>query len=133
VNPSQWSGPHRRDSATAGPGPHVNLAADNGVDARLSTSPIEFVLGVDIGVRGALAIVTRSGDLVDVADMPILHDGPAGRPTVNAPLLAAIVARWSPSLAYIEFVGARPGEGAVGAFAFGRSKGVVEGVLGAWA
>jgi crossover junction endodeoxyribonuclease RuvC len=34
-------------------------------------------------------------------------------------------------MAYVELVGARPGEGAVGAFAFGRSRGVVEGVLGA--
>ena len=33
--------------------------------------------------------------------------------------------------AYVEFVGARPGEGAVGAFAFGRSRGVIEGVCGA--
>jgi crossover junction endodeoxyribonuclease RuvC len=31
----------------------------------------------------------------------------------------------------VENVGARPGEGAVGAFAFGRSTGVVEGVLSA--
>ena len=35
--------------------------------------------------------------------------------------------------AYVEYVGARPGEGAVGAFAFGRSRGVIEGVLGALA
>jgi crossover junction endodeoxyribonuclease RuvC len=31
--------------------------------------------------------------------------------------------------AYIEFVSVRPGEGAVGAFAFGRCRGAVEGVL----
>jgi crossover junction endodeoxyribonuclease RuvC len=46
-------------------------------------------------------------------------------------LLAAIIRRWRASHAYVEYVGARPGEGAVGAFAFGRSRGVVEGVLGA--
>ena len=32
---------------------------------------------------------------------------------------------------YVEFVGARPGEGAVGAFSFGRARGVVEGVCAA--
>ena len=33
--------------------------------------------------------------------------------------------------AFVEHVSVRPGEGAVGAFAFGRSRGVIEGVLGA--
>lgn len=65
------------------------------------------------------------------ARMPVLADGPKGRPAVNAPLLADIVWRWHAGHAFIELVGARPGEGAIGAFAFGRSRGVVEGVLGA--
>lgn len=58
------------------------------------------VIGVDVGARGALA------------------------------LLAAIVRRWQPERAWIEHVSARPREGAVGAFSFGRSRGVIEGVLG---
>lgn len=89
------------------------------------------VVGVDIGAAGALALLTEAGELVDVADMPVLQDGPAGRRAVNPALLADIINRWRPSRAIVEFVGARPGEGAVGAFAFGRSRGVVEGVLGA--
>ena len=44
---------------------------------------------------------------------------------VNAALLSALVAKWKPSRAVVEYVGARPGEAAGGAFAFGRSKGVV--------
>ena len=63
--------------------------------------------------------------------MPVLNDGPAGRPAVNAALLAQMVRSWSPAIAYVEYVGARPGEAAPGAFAFGRCRGVVEGVLGA--
>lgn len=89
------------------------------------------ILGIDIGVAGALALLTPEGELVEVADMPILRDGPKGRPAVNAPLLAELVYRWHAAAAFIERVGARPAEGAVGAFAFGRSRGVVEGVLGA--
>ncbi len=81
-----------------------------------------------IGAVGALALLSDSGDLIDVADMPI-----RGRPTVNGPLLAEIVIRSRASLAFVEFVGTRSGEGAVGAFAFGRSRGVVEGVLAACA
>ena len=75
---------------------------------------------------------SRAGELLALADMPTLHDGPAGRATVNAPLLADLLARWHASRAYVELVNARPGEGAVGAFSFGRSRGLVEGVLAAF-
>ena len=83
------------------------------------------VVGIDIEATGALALLDEAGELIEVADMPILRDGPKNRPTANGPLLAEIIARWRPSRAFIEFVGARPGEGAVGAFAFGRSRGSV--------
>ena len=89
------------------------------------------ILGIDIGASGAIALLTREGELLEVHDMPTLHDGPKGRRTVNAPLLASIVFKSHAAAAFVEFVGARPGEGAVGAFAFGRSRGVIEGVLGA--
>ena len=86
-------------------------------------------LGVDIGKKGALALLSPAGELIAVEDMPTLNDGPAGRPAVNAALLSALVAKWKPSRAVVEYVGARPGEADSGAFAFGRSKGLVEGVL----
>jgi crossover junction endodeoxyribonuclease RuvC len=89
------------------------------------------VLSIDIGVAGAIALLAAEGQLLEVFDMPVLNDGPAGRRAVNAPLLAEIVFKSHATRAFIEFVGARPGEGAVGAFAFGRSRGVCEGVLGA--
>jgi crossover junction endodeoxyribonuclease RuvC len=96
-----------------------------------------IILGVDIGTRGAVSrlLVTVSGAaiLLGVDDMPVLRDGPAGRPAINAPLLAEIVAKTHALKAFVEGVGARPGEGAVGAFSFGRSRGCIEGVLGALA
>ena len=88
-------------------------------------------LGIDIGAAGAIALLNADGTLVTVDDMPTLTDGPKGRRSVNAPLLASIIFESHADQAFVEFVGARPGEGAVGAFAFGRSRGVVEGVLGA--
>jgi crossover junction endodeoxyribonuclease RuvC len=96
-----------------------------------SVSTAALVIGIDIGSQGAVALLTPAGDLLEVVDMPILRDGPKGRPNVSAALLADIVFKSHASAAFVEFVGARPGEGAVGAFAFGRSRGVVEGVLGA--
>ena len=89
------------------------------------------IVGIDIGVVGAIALLDAGGGLIEVADMPVLQDGPAGRKSVNAPLLAEIIYRFHAGHGFVESVGARPGEGAVGAFAFGRSRGVVEGVLGA--
>jgi hypothetical protein len=90
-----------------------------------------LILGIDIGSQGAVALLTSAGELLEIADMPILRDGPRGRPNVSAALLADIVVKMKAATAYVEFVGARPGEGAVGAFAFGRSRGVIEGVCGA--
>ena len=89
------------------------------------------VLGVDIGATGALALLEDNGQLLDVWDMPTLHDGPKNRRTVNAPLLAEIIYKSHAGRAYVERVGPRPMEGAVGAFAFGDCKGVVRGCLAA--
>jgi len=89
------------------------------------------ILGVDIGVAGALAALSDAGELLDVWDMPCLHDGPKNRRTINAPLLAEIVYKSHANRAFVERVGPRPLEGVVGAFAFGDSKGVVRGCLAA--
>jgi crossover junction endodeoxyribonuclease RuvC len=89
------------------------------------------ILGIDIGVRGAIALLDTAGGLIDVWDMPCLQDGPKNRRTVNAPLLAEIIYKTHAVEAYVEHVGPRPLEGVVGAFAFGDSKGVVRGVLAA--
>src|SRR5271166_4029559 len=86
------------------------------------------ILGIDIGVSGAIAHLNEDGDLLGVWDMPALEGGNGGRRAVNAPLLADLIASLPASHAFVEYVGARPGEGAVGAFSFGRSRGVVEGV-----
>lgn len=91
----------------------------------------DIVLGIDIGAAGAVALMTSNGELIDTFDMPCLNDGPAGRRAVNPALLAEIVAKSHATSAFVESVNARPGEGPTGAFAFGRSRGVVEGVLGA--
>jgi crossover junction endodeoxyribonuclease RuvC len=90
-----------------------------------------MILGIDPGIGGALALLSDAGELVDVLDMPVLRDGPKGRAAVNGPLLAEAIYRWHATRAYVELVGARPGEGAVGAFSFGRSRGIIEGVLAA--
>ncbi len=90
-----------------------------------------MIIGVDIGVQGAVAILDQSGALVEIHDMPVLEDGPKGRRAVNAPLLASIIFKSHADHAFVESVNARPGEGPTGAFAFGRGRGVIEGILAA--
>jgi crossover junction endodeoxyribonuclease RuvC len=89
------------------------------------------IVGIDIGHCGAIAMLTSGGDLHDTIDMPCLNDGPAGRRAVNPASLAEIIAKSHASKAHIELVGARPGEGAVGAYAFGHTAVVVAGALAA--
>ncbi|MGB8900582.1 MAG: hypothetical protein WCC90_15685 [Methylocella sp.] len=104
---------------------------DRGTQETIAARKREFAIGIDIGAAGALALLTPSGDLLEVADMPTLRDGPKNRATVNSRLLAEIVDRWRATEAFVEHVSARPGEGPAVAFAFGSSRGVIEGVLAA--
>ncbi len=90
-----------------------------------------YIVGVDLGVSGAAALLSATGELIALVDMPTLADGPKGRSAVNGPLLAGLLWKWAPQVAFVEAVNARPGEGAVGAFSFGRCRGVIEGVLAA--
>jgi hypothetical protein len=89
------------------------------------------VLGIEFGNTGAVALIGESGELLEVWDIPCLADGPKGRPAVNGPLLAEIIFKAKAARAYVEFVRPRPGEGAVQSFAFGRCRGVLEGILAA--
>lgn len=87
------------------------------------------ILGIDLGATGAIAEVRiEDRALLAVHDMPVLRDGPRNRATINAPLLANIMATLHCERAFIEYIGARPTDGVVQAFAFGRSKGVVDGL-----
>ncbi|MGO9430693.1 hypothetical protein [Rhodoblastus sp.] len=91
----------------------------------------DIILGIDPGVFGAIATLNKDRDLLSVEDMPVLSEGSKNRKTVNAPLLASIIYKSLAKVAFCELVGSRPGEGVVGAFGFGRSRGVIEGVLAA--
>lgn len=86
-------------------------------------------LGIDPGVSGALAFYEDGA--LEVRDMPTLKLG--GKSRVDAYALAQILDAKAilPSLCIMEQVAARPGAGVSGMFNFGRSFGVVEGVVSA--
>ena len=89
-----------------------------------------LVIGIDPGAHGAIAVLDEGGQLLEVVDMPSTREA-NGRTATNAPLLAGILARAHARVAYCEFVGARPTDARVAAFAFGRARGCIEGCAGA--
>lgn len=89
-----------------------------------------LVVGIDPGARGAIAVLGEGGELLEVLDMPSTSEA-NGRPATNAPLLAGVLARTHARIAFCEFVGARPTDARVTAFAVGRARGVIEGSAGA--
>lgn len=88
----------------------------------------DVVCGIDPGLAGAIAFISDRGEFVAVYDMPTLKST-TGRRLVDAHAVAEILRLHTPAFALVERVGARPDEGAVGAFGFGQSFGVVLGIL----
>lgn len=92
------------------------------------------VLGVDPGAGGAFALIdTRDlHTLVDLADMPVtaFRKGGKDRRELSEAGIADLVLRLAPiDVAWIELVGARPGQGVTSMFKFGIAVGLVRGVL----
>ena len=92
-------------------------------------------LGVDPGLTGALALLD-SDYVVKLWDMPVTEKINGKGKQVNAYLLNDIIQEAlslnrGTLIATVEQVGAMPGQGVTSMFGFGRSFGVVEGVLAA--
>jgi crossover junction endodeoxyribonuclease RuvC len=86
-----------------------------------------FVLGVDPGLSGGLAVLDDAGAVALLHVMPV-KDG-----QVDAAGLAALLWLHWPGidLAAVENVHAMPGQGVTSMFCFGRGLGTILGVLGA--
>ena len=94
---------------------------------------MSFIIGVDPGASGAVAILERDGDLVHVFEMPsveLIVNHKAKR-RISPEMLAADLRLYSvkATIAYVEQVNAMPGQGVTSMFAFGQSFGIVQGVL----
>jgi crossover junction endodeoxyribonuclease RuvC len=86
--------------------------------------------GIDIGATGGAALLDGR-DLREVEDLPSLPDGMKGRLAINGALLSLLIRKWSPTVAFVEYVASRPTDSRPSAFSFGRARGCVEGVLAA--
>jgi crossover junction endodeoxyribonuclease RuvC len=89
-------------------------------------------IGIDPGLDGAIAFFNIDYAGFSVTDMPtveVLRSGKKKR-EVNAQMLSSVISSIGPdAVAVMERVNAMPGQGVTSVFSFGRSSGIVEGVL----
>ncbi|EEN7785142.1 hypothetical protein S006_04875 [Salmonella enterica subsp. enterica serovar Give] len=85
------------------------------------------VLGIDPGCSGSLVLITEQGGYIDHLAMPTIKVGTKSR--VNGAAVAAWLRKYGITHAYLEQVGAMPGQGTASMFTFGHAAGVAEGIL----
>ncbi len=95
---------------------------------------MSYVIGIDPGISGAISVFdwwTQS--LLEVIDMPTLEvdSGKTKKRHISAAGLRDILVCYPDSHVVIEKVGAMPGQGVTSMFNFGRSAGIIEGVVAA--
>lgn len=90
------------------------------------------VIGIDPGASGAIALLVN-GVLVSVHDMPTVtvERNKSQKRQVCPAGLSMLMQQLNPHKAIVEKVGAMPGQGVSSMFSFGRSVGIIEGVLAA--
>ncbi len=97
-----------------------------------------YILGIDPGVHGALALVEQVDGIprVKVFDMPIKtqYINGSGRSRIDEDLLQQWCERYAPEIewAVMEDVHAMPKDGPVQAFTFGYANGLIKGMLTAY-
>ena len=95
---------------------------------------MSFVIGIDPGISGAISIFNwETQSLHEVIDMPTLEmdSGKTKKRHISATALRDILVCFLDSHVVIERVGAMPGQGVTSMFNFGRSAGIIEGVVAA--
>lgn len=93
-----------------------------------------LIAGIDPGLSGAVAFLdAASGAVIDIADMPTLAlaRGGKNKRELDAHALARLIRERPIDHAFAELVGAMPGQGVSSVFAFGKSFGMLIGILAA--
>lgn len=91
-----------------------------------------YILGVDPGIKGALALLdVKNKVLTHVFDLPTTPTGIKSRLTIDGAKLSLLVSEFCNDIEFCIFedVHSSPNDGVVGAFSFGKSTGILLGVL----
>lgn len=86
-------------------------------------------IGIDPGASGALVAIDKDLKIVDYLIMPLKMDGQ--KSIVDASKVADFIEQHKPEFVALERVGARPGQGVVSMFSFGRNFGALEAIINA--
>lgn len=92
-----------------------------------------ILMSIDPGLSGAIAVFIDDV-LIDIVDTPT-HELTRNNKTkrqISASALASIFKDHHPDHVVVERVGAMPNQGVTSVFSFGRSFGVIEGILAAY-
>jgi len=95
---------------------------------------MSYVIGIDPGISGAISVFDwYIKSLLEVYDMPTLEvdSGKTKKRHISAVTLRDILEIYPDSHVVVEKVGAMPGQGVSSMFNFGRSAGIIEGVVAA--
>jgi len=93
-----------------------------------------IIAGVDIGLSGAVALLdAETAAVIDIFDAPTLAliRGGRNKRELDPHALAAALGRDRIGHAFVEQVGAMPGQGVSSVFSFGKSYGQVIGIMAA--
>jgi crossover junction endodeoxyribonuclease RuvC len=92
-----------------------------------------MIVGIDPGASGALAFFDMEKGTLEIVDMPVIEIERGGKlkREISPHFAAAAIRDFKPRVAWLEKVGAMPGQGVSSMFQFGRGVGLVEGVLAA--
>ena len=83
-------------------------------------------VGIDPGKTGAIALLSDTGDLLEVVDMPLV-DRKISAPVVGGVLARLTTDRSDVGVIAVEEVNAMPGQGVTSMFTFGQAHGIVLG------
>lgn len=92
-----------------------------------------YILGVDPGLSGALAVISPAKAVIDVIDTPT-QKSKTGKRSIDTFRLAQFVDNWAREtmLVVIEDVHAMPNQGVVSMFSFGKALGIVIGLTSSY-
>lgn len=85
------------------------------------------IIGIDPGLTGAIVVLGKGWAVLDAFAMPVFKHRAGNR--VDGAALASRLSCWDDAHAVLEEVHAMPKDGAIAAHTFGRSVGVVQGVV----
>jgi crossover junction endodeoxyribonuclease RuvC len=86
-----------------------------------------FIMGVDPGIKGGLAILSTEAQLIAVIDVPVC--GTAAKERVDVAAIVNFINQHAPAHAFVERAQSMPAQGSSSGFKYGRAVGAIEAAI----